>query len=78
VDQGTQFGGGIVPTLNAVSNNPVEAAECKTLEADDFVVPGGTYRATLTKDAVQRFQCCIHPWMRTTVQREHDEDHGDR
>ncbi|MFL5615271.1 MAG: CHRD domain-containing protein [Gemmatimonadaceae bacterium] len=66
-----QYGGGIVPTLNAASNNPIEAAECKTLEADDFVSPGGTYKAKLTKDAIQRFQCCIHPWMRTTVQREH-------
>jgi hypothetical protein len=70
-----QFGGGIVPTLNTLSNNPVEAPECKTLEADDFVAPGGQYKETVTKDDIQRFQCCIHPWMRTTVHREHGEGH---
>ena len=62
-----QFGGGIVPALNALSNNPVEAAECMNLEEDDFVSPGGVYRERLTDASVQRFQCCIHPWMRTTV-----------
>ena len=62
-----QFGGGIVPALNALSNNPVVAAECMNLEEDDFVPSGGVYRERLTDASVQRFQCCIHPWMRTTV-----------
>jgi plastocyanin len=67
------FGGGIVPNLNALSGNPVEAPECQNLESDDFVAPGQKYMETVSHDAVQRFQCCIHPWMRTTVRAE-DED----
>ena len=66
------YGGGIVPTLNTLSNNPIEAPECAALEGDDFVAPGGTYKETVSKDEVQRFQCCIHPWMRTTLHRKHD------
>src|SRR2546423_185528 len=41
------FGGGIVPPLNALSHNPIEAPECKALEGDDFVAPGGTYNAPI-------------------------------
>ena len=70
-----QFGGGIVPPLNTLSGNTTVAPECQNLENDDFVAPGGTYREKLTKDEIQRFQCCIHPWMRTTVTREHDHGH---
>src|SRR5262245_24321780 len=62
-----QFGGGIVGVLNTLSNNPVPAPECLNLEDDDFVPPGGTYKERLTDASAQRFQCCIHPWMRTTV-----------
>ena len=35
------FGGGIVPPLNALSHNPVEAPECTALEMDDFVAQEG-------------------------------------
>jgi hypothetical protein len=67
------FGGGIVPPLNALSHNPTEAPECKTLEADDFVAPGGTYSAPLgAHDKTVLFQCCIHPWMRSVVKADHD------
>jgi plastocyanin len=62
------FGGGIVPPLNTLSGNPVEAPECRQLEADDFVPPGRTFRAPLDQADTQLFQCCIHPWMRATVQ----------
>jgi len=58
------FGGGIVPVLNTLSNNPVEAPECKALEGDDFVAPGGTYRQQAPTSGTAKFQCCIHPWMR--------------
>jgi len=72
-----QFGGGIVPPLNTLSGNTTVAPECQNLEADDFVAPGGTYKEKLTSDEIQRFQCCIHPWMRTTVTKDHDHgDHG--
>ena len=62
------YGGGIVPILNQLSHNPVIAPECAGLEADDFVPPGGVYKEEEPLEpGVQRFQCCIHPWMRTTV-----------
>jgi plastocyanin len=62
-----EFGGGIVPDLNALSGNPVPAPECLDLEADDFVPPGGTYVDEVEEAGTELYQCCIHPWMRTTV-----------
>jgi hypothetical protein len=62
------FGGGIVPPLNDLSHNPVVAPECASLDPDDFVAPGGTYREEPLEGAgTARFQCCIHPWMRLEV-----------
>ena len=63
------FGGGIVPILNTLSRNPVEAEECKTLDSEDFIPPGGKYLLPLpgVKDQTIKVQCCIHPWMRSTV-----------
>jgi hypothetical protein len=72
-----KFGGGIVPILNTLSGNPTPAAECTTLEPDDFVAPGGTYTAELSIDKLQHFQCCIHPWMRADVRLKH-EDHDEK
>lgn len=65
-----KFGGGIIPLLNTLTGQTDVAPECTTLEADDFVAPGGTYTAELNTDALQHFQCCIHPWMRTDVRVE--------
>jgi plastocyanin len=64
----TAFGGGIIPLLNTLSGNPVVAPECNALEADDFVAPGNTYREPLDQSGTQKFQCCVHPWMRAVVQ----------
>jgi hypothetical protein len=61
------FGGGIVPFLNGLSGTPVVAPECTALEPDDFVAPAATYEEEVQAGSTQRFQCCIHPWMRTTV-----------
>jgi len=66
-----QFGGGILPLLNDLSGNTTVAPECTTLEADDFVAPGALYTAELNTDAVQHFQCCIHPWMRADITLKH-------
>jgi len=62
-----EFGGGIVPDLNALSGNPVPAPECLALDADDFVPPGGTYEDEVEEAGTELYQCCIHPWMRTVV-----------
>jgi plastocyanin len=61
------FGGGMVPLLNGLSGNPTPAPECLALSASDFVPPGGTFTVTESEAGVELYQCCIHPWMRTTV-----------
>ena len=69
-----QFGGGVVPVLNQLSGNPVEALECTQLEEDDTVPSGGKYMieaeelaAVADGSGIARVQCCIHPWMRSEV-----------
>lgn len=62
-----EFGGGIVPLLNDLSGNPEPAPECLALEPDDFIAPGATYEDEVEEAGVEHYQCCIHPWMRTTV-----------
>jgi len=61
-----EFGGGLVPLLNQLSNVPEVAPECRpeALEPDDFVPAGGTYRERVSHSGNLKFQCCIHPWMR--------------
>jgi plastocyanin len=61
------FGGGIVPVLNQLSGNTTVAPECQHLEADDFVAPGHTYSEEIEEAGTENYQCCIHPWMRLTV-----------
>jgi plastocyanin len=61
------FGGGINATLNTLSGNTTEAPECKTLATGDFLAPGAKHSETLDDEGVEHYQCCIHPWMRTTV-----------
>jgi plastocyanin len=62
-----EFGGGIVPDLNTLSGNPVPAPECLALDPDDLVPPGGTYTDEVEEEGTERYECCIHPWMRTIV-----------
>jgi plastocyanin len=61
-----EFGGGIVPLLNDLSGNPVPAPECLA-QGVDFVPPGGTDEDEVEAAGTEHYQCCIHPWMRTTV-----------
>lgn len=60
-----QFGGGIVPFLNDLAGTPNVAPECTT--ETTFVPPGGTDTEHLNQVGELKFECCIHPWMRTTV-----------
>ena len=64
-----EFGGGLVPLLNQLSHVPDVAPECTpaALDPDDFVPPGGTYRERVSHSGNVKFQCCIHPWMRSEV-----------
>ena len=62
-----EFGGGFVPSLNELSGNDEAAPECMHLDDDDFVAPGDTYEEEIEEAGTELYQCCIHPWMRTTV-----------
>jgi hypothetical protein len=74
------FGGGIVPLLNDLSGNPVVAPECAALGNPaaaspgsipifpGAVVAGPTAGSTALPAGKTQFQCCIHPWMRTTIE----------
>jgi hypothetical protein len=67
-----EFGGGFVNELNGISGNPVPAPECLNFGAISFIPPGGTEEGPTagTDLAVgeHKFQCCIHPWMRTIIE----------
>ena len=62
-----EFGGGIVPQLNQLSGNPVAAPECLALSGTDFIAPGGQATHTFEPGESDKYQCCIHPWMRATT-----------
>jgi hypothetical protein len=59
-----EFGGGIVANLNELSGVPNVAPECLNLAPADFVAPGQTFTETEEKEGDEKYQCCIHPWMR--------------
>jgi hypothetical protein len=62
------FGGGVVGLLNDLSGNPDPAPECKDgAKFGASVVPPGASLPVNSVAGGDKFQCCIHPWMRTTV-----------
>ena len=63
------FGGGVVPALNQASGNPTPAPEClDRAEFDSSTVRSGqTMQHTFDEKGTEKYQCCIHPWMRQTV-----------
>ena len=62
-----EFGGGIVPLLNELTGLTTVAPECTRLAAGDFLAPGASSRETEDETGVEKYQCCIHPWMRAEV-----------
>ena len=67
------FGGGFVPPLNAISGNPVPAPECLNFGSIVFIPAGATEEGPTAGSSelpvgITRFQCCIHPWMRTVIE----------
>jgi hypothetical protein len=62
-----EFGGGIVPDLNQLSGQTTVAPECMQLQPDDFIAPGGSSSEEEDEAEVEKYQCCIHPWMRAEV-----------
>lgn len=63
-----EFGGGVVPILNTLSGNPVPAPECLALAPADFLNPGQGTSEVLDEEGTEHYQCCIHPWMRMTLE----------
>jgi hypothetical protein len=37
------------------------------LKGSDFLPPGGRSSETENEAGVEKYQCCIHPWMRAEV-----------
>jgi plastocyanin len=71
-----EFGGGIVPDLNKLARLPEVAPECLVLVPTDFIAAGATVTEDIEEGGVERYQCCIHPWMRLTVNvRESHSQH---
>jgi hypothetical protein len=67
------FGGGFIPDLNGISGNPVPAPECLNFGALIFIPAGGVEEGPVAGTSelpvgTTRFQCCIHPWMRTVIE----------
>lgn len=69
-----EFGGGFIPFLNNLAGTPVPAPECLALDEDDLVASGAKYLIESEELAevadgsgVARVQCCLHPWMKSTV-----------
>ena len=63
-----EFGGGLVPQLNELSGNVNIRPECLNLKLEEFIRPGHFTPADFPDEiGNEKYQCCIHPWMRTTV-----------
>jgi len=64
-----EFGGGVVPALNTAAGLTTVAPECQDgAEFDASTVRSGqTMRHTFDEAGTEKYQCCIHPWMRQTV-----------
>ena len=66
----SQFGGGFIPGLNAPGENTVP--ECaggfsNLAVAKTRILQGSEVKVGGLSKGTHRFQCCIHPWMRVTV-----------
>jgi hypothetical protein len=81
-----RFGGGFVAQLNPPGAVP--APECALVNPDgtlrpaaaaaaSTVVPDAELRVEGLRPGTHNFQCCIHPWMRTTVKIKARHDHDD-
>jgi hypothetical protein len=84
-----EFGGGFVAPLNAASGNPVPAPECARMvngqlapqpPSPDNIFLQGNASATgplVPEGQAAKFQCCIHPWMRMTINAKEHQEHND-
>lgn len=79
-----EFGGGCIKPLNDILKlTPVP--ECAATDANNVptafgssgVNPGATLQVSMLKPGKHKFECLIHPWMRSVVKvrADHDDDH---
>ena len=66
-----QFGGGRVPPLNQAL---LPAPECLSPSVQ-VLAPGDEVRLERIPAGLNRYQCCIHPWMRAAI-RVSEHAHG--
>jgi plastocyanin len=59
-----EFGGGNLQFLNDLVGLETIAPECN---AAVVIPPGGSSHETEHEAGVEKYQCCIHPWMRAEV-----------
>jgi hypothetical protein len=70
-----QFGGGRVPPLRVGTQMAPECAAPPAGQPDPYLVdPGAALKLQTAGEGIQRFQCCLHPWMRATVRVTPAED----
>jgi hypothetical protein len=65
-----QFGGGFIPPLNGPGEAPVPecaAGFSSVAVAKTRILQGSTLQVPELSPGKHLFQCCIHPWMRVTV-----------
>src|SRR5689334_10558484 len=60
--------GSIAPPLENLLGNPAIAPECAAAVP---LRPGATQKEPFDPTQSNKFQCCIHPWMRTTIGAKH-------
>jgi plastocyanin len=59
-----EFAGGVVPRLNDLVGLSTVAPECQQAVR---IPPGASSSETEDEAGVEKYQCCIHPWMRAEV-----------
>ena len=64
-----QFGGGFIPGLNSGQDPVPECAAgfSDVAVAKTRILQGSTSQITGLSKGTHHFQCCLHPWMRVTV-----------
>jgi hypothetical protein len=61
-----EFGGGFVDQINQAGGFGPTIPECSP-QAVKLLHPGDSFNETTDEVGVEKYQCCIHPWMRTEV-----------
>jgi plastocyanin len=62
-----EFGGGIVDQLNQLTGLTEVAPECAALAGGGMIPPGASSSEEEEDAGLDKYQCCIHPWMRAEV-----------